>query len=65
MIKKMNKDTYYKKLALDHRNGAKMKKCMAAIHLEADYDKVFWQNIFKHFFPGYAFHFIFQNNFNN
>ncbi|MDR1866103.1 MAG: DUF4435 domain-containing protein [Bacteroidales bacterium] len=52
------RDTYYRQLALDFRNKAKINRCVAAVHLESDFDKVFWNGIFKHFVPEYAFDYV-------
>jgi hypothetical protein len=52
------KDEHYRQLALDYKNRAKLKKCMAAIHLESDFDIIFWDKIFKHFFPQHTFDYV-------
>lgn len=53
-----NKDNHYRELALYYRNRAKMNRCFAAVHLEADDDKVFWNKVFHHFLPQYRFDYI-------
>jgi hypothetical protein len=53
-----NKDNHYRQLALYYKNRAKLKKCVAAVHLEADFDKVFWCHVFRHFLPQYSFDYI-------
>jgi hypothetical protein len=58
MVAKRNKDKHYQQLALYYKNRAKLKKCIAAIHLEADFDKFFWSKIFNHFLPQYSFDYI-------
>jgi hypothetical protein len=52
------KDEHYKQLALDYKNRAKLKKCKAAIHLESDFDVIFWDKIFKYFSPQHTFDYV-------
>jgi hypothetical protein len=54
----VEKDKYYKQLATDYKNRAKLKKRVAAIHLESDADINFWRKIFNRFLPGYSFDYI-------
>ncbi|MDR0732704.1 MAG: DUF4435 domain-containing protein [Dysgonamonadaceae bacterium] len=49
---------YYKQLALDYGNGAKLKGYSAAAHLEAQDDILFWDKVFQHFLPQYSFDYI-------
>ncbi|GHT00922.1 hypothetical protein AGMMS49525_00360 [Bacteroidia bacterium] len=49
---------YYKQLALDYRNAAKLRNCFAAVHVEAADDKIFWSKVFEHYLPQYSFHYI-------
>lgn len=58
MLSKFDKDTYYKQLAVNYRNTARMKRCKAAVHLESDYDKKFWVEVFKHYMPDSSFEYI-------
>jgi hypothetical protein len=53
-----NKDNHYRQLALYYKNRAKLKKCVAAVHLEADFDKVFWSKLFHYFLPQHPFDYI-------
>ncbi len=59
MIKNpLTKEEHFKKLSIDFRGQALMRRCDAAVHVEADLDIHFWRSIFHHFTPEKKFHFI-------
>lgn len=49
---------WYRELAIDYGNGAKLQGYFAAVHLEANDDIVFWDKVFRHFLPQYSFNYI-------
>ncbi|MDR3194829.1 MAG: DUF4435 domain-containing protein [Tannerella sp.] len=52
------KDAHYRELALYYRNRAKLRRRTAAVHLESDFDRIFWQHVFGHFLPSCRFDYI-------
>lgn len=55
---RLYKYEYYKQLAIAYKNAAKLMRCVAAIHVEASEDKIFWERTFKAIEPDFNFHFI-------
>ncbi len=53
-----NKNTYYKQLASYYKNKARLSRCVAAVHVEANDDKIFWKKILDQYFPVRKFDFI-------
>lgn len=54
----LSREDHYKRLAIDFRGQAKLRRCDAAVHVEAAQDQQFWDTIFHHFLPHHRFHFI-------
>lgn len=52
------KQKHYKSLANYYRNISIMKRQKASVHLEAKEDELFWERIFKYYFPDDNFRFI-------
>jgi UDP-N-acetylglucosamine transferase subunit ALG13 len=45
-------------LAIHYESGAILKRCAAAVHVEANDDAIFWKKVFDRFLPQYSFDFI-------
>ena len=58
VAKKNTKDDHYKAMALYYKNSARMYSCVAAVHVEASIDEIYWKKIFNHFLPDKKFYFI-------
>ena len=54
----ISREEHYKQLAIDFRGQARLKRCDAAVHVEAAQDQRFWDSVFHHFVPHRRFHFI-------
>jgi hypothetical protein len=54
----LTREEHYKLLANDFRGQARMRRCEAAVHVEAAQDQRFWDTMFHHFVPNRRFHFI-------
>ena len=54
----LTREEHYKQLAVDFKGQAKLRRCDAAIHVEAAQDQRFWDTIFHRFQPHRKFHFI-------
>jgi len=54
----LTREEHYKLLAIDFKGQAKLRRCDAAVHVEADQDQRFWDTMFHHFAPQRRLHFI-------
>ena len=54
----LTREEHYKRLAIDFKGQAKLRRCDAAVHVEAPQDQQFWSTIFHYFVPQRKFHFI-------
>ena len=54
----LTREEHYKQLAVDFKGQAKLRRCDAAVHVEAAQDQRFWDTFFHHFQPHRKFHFI-------
>ncbi|MDR2495893.1 MAG: DUF4435 domain-containing protein [Tannerellaceae bacterium] len=53
-----DKRTYFSRLALYYKNRARLKGCTAAVHLEADFDRLFWDQVFRQAAPDCRFDYV-------
>jgi len=58
ITKPLTREEHYRRLAIDFRGQAKLRRCDAAVHVESAQDQLFWNTIFHHFVPNRKFHFI-------
>jgi hypothetical protein len=58
ITKPLTREEHYQQLAIDFKGQAKLRRCDAAVHVEAAQDQRFWDTIFYHFIPQWKFHFI-------
>ena len=54
----LTKEEHYRNLAIDFKGQARLRRCDAAVHVEAEQDMHFWRSILYHFAPGKRYHFI-------
>jgi hypothetical protein len=54
----LTREEHFKLLSIDFKGQAKLRRCDAAVHVEADQDQRFWDTIFHHFAPQRRLHFI-------
>lgn len=58
ITKPLTWDEHYRQLAIDFKGQAKLRRCVAAVHVEAAQDQQFWSTIFHYFVPHLRFHFV-------
>jgi hypothetical protein len=58
ITRSLTREEHYKLLTIDFKGQAKMRRCDAAVHVEAAQDQRFWDTMFHHFVPHQRFHFI-------
>lgn len=58
ITKPLTRQEHYMRLAIDFKGQARLRRCDAAVHVEAAQDQLFWNSIFHHFIPNLKFHFI-------
>ncbi|MDP4289977.1 MAG: DUF4435 domain-containing protein [Bacteroidota bacterium] len=61
ITKPLTREEHYMRLAIDFKGQARLRRCDAAVHVEAAQDQRFWDTIFHHFIPDHKFHFIFHS----
>jgi hypothetical protein len=54
----LTKEEHFRNLVIDFKGQARLRRCDAAVHVEADLDMHFWRSVFHHFAPDKRFHFI-------
>lgn len=54
----LTKDEHFRSLVIDFKGQARLRRCDAAVHVEADIDMHFWRSIFHRYAPEKKFHFI-------
>ena len=54
----LTREEHYRLLSIDFKGQARMRRCDAAVHVEAAQDQRFWDSMFHHFVPQRKFHFI-------
>jgi hypothetical protein len=54
----LTKDEHYRKLVIDFKGQALLRRCEAAVHVEAEIDMHFWRSIFHRYAPEKKYHFI-------
>jgi hypothetical protein len=57
----LTREEHYKRLAIDFKGQARLRRCDAAVHVEAAQDQRFWDTMFHHYVPRKRFHFIFHS----
>ena len=58
ITRSLTREEHYKLLSIDFKGQARLHRCDAAVHVEADQDHRFWDSMFHHFVPNRRFHFI-------
>lgn len=58
ITKPLTREEHYQRLSIDFKGQARLRRCDAAVHVEAAQDQRFWDTIFHHFLPQRKFHFI-------
>jgi len=54
----LTREEHYRLLTIDFKGQARLRRCDAAVHVEADQDQRFWDSMFHHFAPQRKLHFI-------
>lgn len=54
----LTKDEHFRSLVIDFKGQARLRRCDAAVHVEAEIDMHFWRSIFHRYAPEKKFHFI-------